>query len=546
MIHFATRFLVHRGRFFLVLIFLCSFLIADLSAQDMIQIRRQGFVYDLQGKKVHKAFMEMRLIYKENNQQKEKQYQTISNDEGLYFFNIFLEIKQQDLLAISIHWKNFASKYPSYQRKYSPGFNPYWEFTKEYLDRPGAIAKLPLTFVRDIRMISMENPIPNSVALQMAKRHAPILVFDKGKDHLPTNLEKFYHNHTKEQYKVKSKDKEGLPPFKGDYLRFPDLAKFKKLAQNKESYLYAHVRPLPTFFTGQQTGRLEDFHAGNYWYGKKTEGFVISYWFWYDRAEGPSYLGNSHQGDWQGFAVLLDKNKKPLRILTIGHGKIMVDTSWQNINSVNGHPILYVASGFASDGTNVTIPSIPVKGKKINDRLSIGVKLQKNMVDWFGFAKDKFPKPGGSIKLLIPSSKVWGSFGLMPTQLGSVWLGAKDHTLDWSKKIAGSWQKLILWEEPGWVNQPADKDPDGHHKVPANSAFYMNFNGRVGRHPFRFLKYFMPQYIGQSPMNVPFEINENNIFTREYPRKDRSHFNYDKKSYGPFWQGNESTPQIVK
>lgn len=520
-----------------------------------MQVKRQGFIYDEKGKVVEGALMKMKVFYKKNKDSSKistKLYETVSNDMGLYYFNIFLETSVERIVAIRISWANYASLFPQKVLKYTPGLNPHWEFTSEFIDNKYAEKKLPAVRVRDIRLVSMENPIPDKKARTLARRHAPILVFDDDKDHLPTNIEKFFYNYTLEEYAAKGNKPEGRPPFQGKYMRFPDLSKYKKLARDKRSFLYAHVRPLPTYYTGRRTGRLQDFRPHYYWYEEnpqKWSGYVISYWFWYDRTEGPSYLGNSHQGGFGGAAVYLDSKMNPQRILTIGHGRVLVDTSWRNVNTVQKHPILYVASGFWSDGSNVTIPSIPVDKESFDERLSIPVEISHGFVDFLGFAHDKFPAlADGDFQLLYPGHNNWGPSRIDSQDLKQVKLGDGRQVVDFSTRLSRTWQRLVLWEEPGWVNEKADKDPDGHHKVAKESAFYMDFAGRLGRHPVLSMSYLPPQYRGQSPVNVPFVVTADNIFVREYPKRDRTYYPKGrdkakgKEHYGPFWR-RESVPQ---
>lgn len=529
-----------------------------VEAIETIQFRREGFIYDEKGLKIGDAHLELELFIETEKGIESKIYQTVSNDLGLYFFNIFIELDPKKIVALSIYWRNYQSKFSDKYLKFTPGFNPHWEFTRRYLDKDGALDEIPLSRVRDIKLISMENPIPDSVAKNLALKFSPILVFDEDKKELPANLEKYKFNHSFETYKLKGKEEEmeGQPPYKGKYLRLPDLKKFKKLASRKNAHIYYHARPRSTFYTGMQTGRLKDLRFDYYWYEsvpEKYNGYVISYWFWYDNTEGPSFLGNSHQGGLQGLAILLDEKKRPLRILTLGHSQVLVDTSWRNINSINNHPILYVSHGFWSDGTNITIPNLPVKKEDFKSRKSIKVPVYKRVVDWFGFPRDRFPLlHEGKFKLIIPGHESWGTAQLRKEDLNRVLIGPgpdgpseNSRFIDFSKKVKGVWEKAIKWEEPGWINQKAFKDPDRHHNVEEGSSYFMGFSGRLGRHPFMFLKYFPIHYYGQSPMNVPFTIEPDNIFIYEYPRKDRSFFFDEEDPYGPFWRGNEKTPQFI-
>jgi hypothetical protein len=555
--HFRIRKILFGFSIFIGIITLFLSHTQKAYAKDTIQIKREGFIYDEKGNKIGDAFLELQLFYKENGAIKSKIYETLSNDLGLYFFNIFIELDAEQIVAIRTFWKNYDTKFKDKYLKFTPGFNPYWEFTKDYIDNSYAVEKIPLTGIRDINLISMENPIPDAYARELALKFSPILVFDKDKKILPTNLEKYLYNHKVETYENKEKEKEGLPPYAGQILKFPDLKKFKSLKAKKDAHLYYHVRPLDTRYTGMQTGRMEDFRSDYYWYvysQEKPSGYIISYWFWYDTTDGPSYLGNSHQGSLQGYAVSVAAAGTPNRLLTIGHNQVLVDTAWYNINSVNHHPILYVARGFLADGANVTVPNLPAKKRSFKERKSISVPLNKRFVDWFGFPRDSFPLLHyGKFKVIIPGQESWGTNKLGAGNLSQVLIGpgpkgdAKDaNSFDFSKKIKNVWQKAIKWEEPGWINQAPFNDPDGHHNVDEESIFYMKFNGRLGGQPIQMMQIFPPHYFGQSPLNVPFINGRDNIFIYEAPRKERSFYFQEKEPYGVFWQGTVRTPQFVK
>lgn len=504
--------------------------VLPVSSREPYQFRRQGFIYDEKGQKVNLAFMELTIYMKrskndtEEKDQKfqEKTYQTVSNDEGLYFFNVFLDIDPQSIIATKMTWLNYKKMFPEKAGKYSPGYNPFWEYTKDYLDGPNAVSSISLFMKRDISLLSKENPIDKRIARKAGMKFAPILIFAEDKKYLPSNLERFQFFYSRESYKVKKNDRKGFPPHDGKYLRLKNEKEVKKLKKPGKPYLYYHIRPKESYYGGQQTGRLEDFFPKNYWYGKSSDGYIISYWFWYDYSEGPSWLGNSAQGSFQGFAVSTDKNLNPERILTIGHGQILVDTEWKNIDQVDNHPILYVATGAWSDGSNVTIANVPVKSKGKQSAKEIKVKVESGFVNFLGFPKDIFPKLNPEkYKAIVPGKKLNSAIGLSPVEIAKIKIGKNGELeINLNEKNTVEWLKLVRWPEPGWN---------------ADESFYQEFEGRIGRHPYYNFKWLLPHFYGKSPANVPFEKSNANIFIREYPHKDRFFFFKEGKHYGPYW-----------
>ncbi len=525
--------MVKSNKIYVKLWYTLLFLFCTLSAVQALQpyqFRREGFIYDERGGKVDGALLQLRIFFKDIQGKIDyKIYQTSSNDHGLYFFNIILDIAPEKIVATQIAWINYQQQFQNKYLRYSPGYNPFWEFTKEYLNHKNALPSIPVETVRDIRLLPMENPISSSTAEAVAVKYAPILVFAKDKEFLPSNIEKYFFYHSKEIYQVAKKNRAGAPPHQGSYLRLGDSSKHAKLKELSSPFLYYHIRPMATHYTGEQTGRLEDFQPDYYWYdNKNSKGYVLSYWFWYDSTSGPSYLGNQHQGGWQGYSVLLDPQFQPIRIATIGHNSILVDTHWDNINSVNGHPILYVAKGFWSDGSNVTIPNIPLNQKDLQ-AISIPVKTESSMINALGFAKDRFPlMKKGKFKVITPPQN-WNLPGQL---LASVALGAdQNFLLDFSEHRALEWKKIVRWQEPGLVKSDEGKDP-----LQSEKTYYQGFHGRTGKDPFFHLQWLPLQFYGKSPTTPPFERSSANIFIREMPKEERYFSFYPGKHYGPFWR----------
>lgn len=155
---------------------------------------------------------------------------------------------------------------------------------------------------------------------------------------------------------------------------------------------------------------------------------------------------------------------------------------------------------------------------------------------------DIFPDASGDVKIIIPKS-------IRSQQLTSVLIGAnpvEGKYVDLSHKAFRSIEKLVLWEEPGWINKPATKDdPDGHHKVDANIAEILKFNGQLGKHPKTMIDSLRLTQFGKSPRNAPFKINIEQHYSYERPRIDRS-YSGKMGNYGPKFVGDASTPQFTE
>lgn len=433
--------------------------------------------------------------------------------------------------------------------KFSPGHNPFWY-------SPTDIAKLGPNITKEFRFVSQENKIPNRIQEDIAKKFAPILVFHKDKKHLPSNIEKFADHFITKEYPLPEKDlrRKTKNQTTWNYVEFPDL----NIKENP-THLYYHVRYAETTVSGTQTEALPGFRDdSNYWYEVGNGDIVVSYWIWYDWNEGPTKFGNIHQGDLESYALLISKDGKPKRILLTGHNHILLDTKFQNINSIKNHPILYVAKGnMGADGGNPT---------SAYGAYTVKLNAGNFIFNYISDPWDVFPTfdPKESI-LIIPTD-------LSEKDLISVKIGPGTITTDGHKQTSNpnesnhseieqehmnqsptlyvdarsmvkqKIQKLVMWEEPGWVNQKSFQDPDGHHKVDKSVASFFQFQGRLGKHPRTVLKTSELKQYGESPENAPFKTNIEQHFTFERPRSERNHTDREG-NYGPKFFGDISTPQ---
>ncbi len=442
--------------------------------------------------------------------------------------------------------------------RYSPGHNPFWfAYTNSLLQAPpekttkrkseDPFDQSNLFFRRkivptdttadlkhDFTFVSQENPIPDRKQRELAERFAPIIIHAAGKKFPPTNLEQ-YHGKTTLDRVPRSLRKNSLPENHAEdaeepYLALPDLERGEG-----DTHLYYHVRYTATTVSGTQPEALPFWRDNrNYRYEKGDGSMVISYWIWYDMNEGPSSMGNLHQGDLESYALLVDAAGKPLRFMVTGHDHIMLDTSWNNINSLSDHPIIFIAHGRESDGGN---PTSPYGGFEVG--LWAGNDLFQSLAD----PKDIFPDPSGAVAVTLPAD-------LKAEDVKSVRFGPGEHidaaktkTVDLSGKIRANIKKLVSWEEPGWVNQKADQDPDGQHDVDPAIAWFLTFQGRIGKQPRTKVDYIRLRQIGSSPRNAPFKTNIEQHYTFEHPRMDRHHTAHHG-DYGPRFLGDAKTPQF--
>ena len=414
--------------------------------------------------------------------------------------------------------------------KYSPGHNPFWfRKTKDRMGRKVALK-------HDIFFRSQENPLPDQIQEKFASRFAPIIVIKKDKQYLPSNLERYHSRYKIARALHKNNSPERiLGANGGGHMDEPYMVLTEKKSPGK-THLYYHVRYADTLVSGVQAEALPGFRDNwNYYYRKGKGDIVISYWLWYDHNAGPTSYGNVHQGDLESFAVLADKAGRPLRFMATGHDHIMLDTQWHNINSVNHHPVIYIAHGNkGADGGN---PTSAYGGYEV--LLDAG----NGFFNWLTDPRDIFPAlDSPDSALIIPADLDAKSLTGVRRGSGE---GANPEFLDLSGKVLRKIEKLIKWEEPGWVNVPADKDPDGHHRVSIESAWFMDFDGRLGKDPRTRMDYFRLTKFGESPKNAPFKINIEQHFTFERPRLDRT-YRARSGDYGPKFKGKPGvTPQFL-
>ncbi|TGN20877.1 hypothetical protein [Leptospira idonii] len=405
---------------------------------------------------------------------------------------------------------------------YSPGHNPYW--IRNLGD--GQDFSIEHTF----KFTSQENMIPDGIQKKLAESFSPILVYHKNKKVLPTNLEKHYPQFSAEEYPLPERDirRFSVRQESGKYLVLSD-----EKANKGDTHLYYHVRYAKSTVSGTQREALPGFRDNwNYWYEEANGDMVVSYWIWYDQNEGPTSFGNVHQGDLESYSILVSKEGTPKRILLTGHDHVLLDTSFQNINSLMGHPILYVAKGNkGADGGN---PTSAYGGYTV--KLDAGNFL----FNWISDPEDIFPNFDPALSVLIVPAEMDASL-FEKVKIGS---GKDQETryVDARKMILKRIVKLVAWEEPGWINQKADKDPDGNHETAADIEKFLKFDGRLGKHPRKTMAWTELKQYGESPENAPFKTNIEQHYSFESPRTDRSHTDR-LGDYGPKWLGDAKTPQ---
>ncbi|XDD46780.1 hypothetical protein AB3N60_01410 [Leptospira sp. WS39.C2] len=421
--------------------------------------------------------------------------------------------------------------------KYTIGHNPFWIMNHKSFETRSSL-------YYNFHFRSQENLIPNRKQEEIAKKFAPILVYHKDKKYLPSNIEKYSSFFTKKEYPLPEKDlrRKSIGQTTWNYVDFPDF-----IPVENPTHLYYHVRYATTTVSGTSKEALPGFRDnGNYWYDRGGD-IVISYYIWYDWNEGPTKFGNVHQGDLESYALLISPYGEPKRILLTGHDHILLDTDFRNINSLKNHPILYVAKGnMGADGGN---PTSAYGGYTV--KLNAGNFLFNYISDpW-----DVFPSfdPKESI-LIVPdeisdkdltSVKIGPGIQNIKTQNESSpeeTVGSPTIYVDARRMVKQRINKLVMWEEPGWVNQKAFQDPDGHHNVDKSVASFFQFQGRLGKHPRTVLKIAELKQFGASPENAPFKTNIEQHFTFERPQYERSHTDREG-NYGPKFYGDDSTPQ---
>ncbi|TGM52343.1 hypothetical protein [Leptospira vanthielii] len=439
------------------------------------------------------------------------------------------------------NWTHLAISIEGIQKvhgKYSPGHNPYW------IQNTDSLFKNP-NIRHEFTFVSQENLIPDRKQQELASRFSPILVFHKDKKYLPTNIEKYANYFQSKEYILPNKDirRKTKGQTTWNYVEFPDLRETEK-----QTHLYYHVRYANTTVSGTQKEALPGFRDNsNYWYEVGNGDMVISYWIWYDWNEGPTKFGNIHQGDLESYALLISKEGKPKRILLTGHDHILLDTDFRNINSVKNHPILYVAKGnMGSDGGNPT---------SAYGDYTVKLHAGNALFNYISDPWDVFPSLNPETSILIVPKDITEK-DLTNVKIGSgIKKNSSPHEIsepeteksetqfvDARSMIKGRIEKLIAWEEPGWVNQTADRDPDGHHRVDPKLASFFRFSGRLGKHPRSDLRIGELHQYGESPENAPFKTNIEQHYTFESPKSDRTHTDREG-NYGPKFLGDDSTPQ---
>ncbi|HMZ59194.1 MAG TPA: hypothetical protein PL048_10485 [Leptospiraceae bacterium] len=405
--------------------------------------------------------------------------------------------------------------------KYSPGDNPFW-FSPDDLSAGNSIS-------HDFSFISMKNPIPGKKQEELAAAFAPVIVMKKGKKFYPSNLEKYHKKYRVEKHFGKKPD--------SGFYEVPDPAMDQYLVLDESLYgtgdthLYYHVRPADVSVSGASPKALPGWRDNrNYRYQAGASGeTVISYYFWYDYNEGPTSFGNSHEGDLESFAVLLDRSGKPKRVMATGHNHVMIDTVWENINSFRNHPVLYIAHGNkGADGGNPT---------SFYGGHTVSLDAGNSLFTFLTSPKDIFPEIGNESELILPADLK--KEDLVRLRIGpGEWIDKNTKYLDASPYVSRYVKKLVQWPEPGWIGE----DSSGQNADESLSEIF-RFRGRLGRHPRSSLNIFELKQYGKSPVNVPFKMNDEQHFTLEKPQTDRCE-NGLSGDYCPKFRGDRRTPQF--
>jgi hypothetical protein len=412
----------------------------------------------------------------------------------------------------------------SIRGKFSPGENPFW-FHPDDLEN----GKIQVNF----HFKSQENPIPDKEQYRLAERFSPIIILKKDKKYIPTNLSKYANNHS---IKNTSGNKESNLYELKHALKDENLQFEESLYGKGDTHIYFHARYADTFVSGTSSKALPGWRDNyNYSYNRGNGDIVISYYLWYDYNEGPSPMGNKHEGDFESYAVLIDSKGKPKRFMVTGHDHVMLDTVWTNINSFENHPLLFIAHGRANtDGGNPTSPY---------GNYSVSLNAGSGIANLLANPVDVFPDLDENAQIILPSNL--DSNDLKALRLGpGEWID-KDQTriIDASQLVTQKIKELVKWEEPGWINQEAVSDPDKTHFVEKDKAFFMDWNGRLGRHPTTSLRIITLTQYGKSPVNPPFKMNDEQHFTYEKPKSDRCEKGR-KGDYCPKFIGDAKTPQF--
>jgi hypothetical protein len=408
---------------------------------------------------------------------------------------------------------------------YSPGENPHWFIPSDIIKKSEIV-----NLFHDFSFVKMENLISIPAQEKLAEKLSPIIVLKKDKKFIPSNLSKFVSTYKKEIYTGKKPD--------SDLYEISDKKKDEYLVLDEslygkgETHLYYHARYAKSFVSGTSEKSLPGWRDNlNYTYTKGNGDIVISYYIWYDYNEGPSSFGNKHEGDFESFAILVNSKEEPLRLMVTGHDHVMLDTKWENINSINNHPILYIAHGNkGADGGN---PTSPYGGYEVS--LEAGNAIFNSLAN----PKDIFPKLGENTKVVLPKNLSIDS--LRSVRIGpGEWIdSAKTSYVDLTGTEKTFIEKLVRWEEPGILSQKISNSV--HNSIEQ----ILIHRGRLGRNPRSNLKILSLTQYGKSPVNPPFKMNGEQHFTLESPKEDRCE-KARVGDYCPKFLGDKKTPQIIK
>ncbi len=181
--------------------------------------------------------------------------------------------------------------------------------------------------------------LPESTEWVLAEHYFPILYFDSEPEKcFPTKI-KYHLNNSNLNLSTK------IPPFVKSYpLEVIDIKDC-----NNDSYFMDNIQGKPEYnskiISHYENNRLKYgdvvyVHLNKSEYAGITY-TVIQYWFFYAFNNGEF---NQHEGDWEMVQVLLDEQNSPAYLVCTQHNG-RERRSWNNIDKVGDHPIVYVALG---------------------------------------------------------------------------------------------------------------------------------------------------------------------------------------------------------